>query len=489
MSTRRQLIKGGFAGLMAAGASAVMATSKNQPVQYDEVYDLVIIGAGGAGLSAGGHAAEAGKKVLIIEKMGFPGGSSAISGGQWAASGTPYQKERNIKDNEELFVKDMMEIGHQVCDPELVKAFVSASGREHDWMLKNSGIKPTTVMINAGMSVPRSHQYKASEVTMFYYNYTKKNGAKILTGVKAEHLLWDNDKQEITGVKVTDKDGNVKNYGSKNGVLLATGGFARSPELLAKYSPGSKNAAAISGLGTTGDGIRMAQEYGADVADVAYVKPTYGFTLNPKHIDDKSSVFYSGAIIVNNGGKRFIRENDSYKTIGEAALAQNKSQSFLVFDEQIRLKSLNNDPREKKFMAEKGKTDYGFVGNTIEEVAQKAGIDPKVLRKTVDEYNATAPNGNDSLGRKTLAGNYGKPTALTQAPFVIIPATACLLTTYCGLKVNKNLQVVDVFGEPIKGLYAAGEVCGGFHGKSSMSGTGFAKAFSLGRLAYENMVK
>ena len=307
-----------------------------------------------------------------------------------AADGTPYQKERNIKDNEELFVKDMMDIGHHICDPELVKAFVSASGREHDWMLKNSGIKPTTVMINAGMSVPRSHQYKASEVTMFYYNYAKKNGAKILTGVKAEHLLWDNDKQEITGVKVTDKDGNVKNYGSKNGVLLATGGFARSPELLAQYSPGSKNAAAISGLGTTGDGIRMAQEYGADVADVAYVKPTYGFTLNPKHIDDKSSVLYSGALIVNNGGKRFIRENDSYKTIGEVALAQNKAQSFLVFDEQIRLNSLNNDPREKKFMAEKGKTNYGFVGNTIEEVAQKAGIDPKVLRKTVDEYNATA---------------------------------------------------------------------------------------------------
>jgi len=111
-----------------------------------------------------------------------------------AADGTPYQKERNIKDNEELFVKDMMDIGHHICDPELVKAFVSASGREHDWMLKNSGIKPTTVMINAGMSVPRSHQYKASEVTMFYYNYAKKNGAKILTGVKAEHLLWDNDK-------------------------------------------------------------------------------------------------------------------------------------------------------------------------------------------------------------------------------------------------------------------------------------------------------
>ena len=489
MSTRRQLIKGGIAGLFSAGAASVMATPKDQPQQFDEVYDLVIIGAGGAGLSAGGHAAEDGMKVLILEKMSFPGGSSAISGGPWAAAGTPFQKAENIVDSEELFIKDMMEVGHGVCDPELVKAFVSASGREHDWMTKTSGMKPIKVMVNSGMSVPRSHRYNSSKVTMFYYEYAKKMGAKIVMNAKAEHLLWDNDKKEITGVSVSDKNGNIKNYGSKNGVLLATGGFARNPKLLAKYSPGSKDAVAISGGGTTGDGLLMAQEYGADVADVAYVKPTYGFTLNPKHVSDKSSVFYAGALIVNNKGKRFIRENDSYKTIGEAALAQDKGQSFMVFDETIRVQALPKDPREPRFMGEKGKTDFGFVGNTIEEVAQKAGIDPKALRATVDDYNANAPKGTDSLGRNTLAGGYGKPIALTEAPFVIIPATACLLSTYCGLKVNKDLQVLDVFGEPIKGLYAAGEVCGGFHGQSSMSGTGFAKAFSLGRLAYESMTQ
>ena len=130
----------------------------------------------------------------------------------------------------------MMEVGHGVCDPELVKAFVSASGREHDWMTKTSGMKPIKVMVNSGMSVPRSHRYNSSKVTMFYYEYAKKMGAKIVMNAKAEHLLWDNDKKEITGVSVSDKNGNIKNYGSKNGVLLATGGFARNPKLLAKYS-------------------------------------------------------------------------------------------------------------------------------------------------------------------------------------------------------------------------------------------------------------
>ena len=97
MSTRRQLIKGGIAGLFSAGAASVMATPKDQPQQFDEVYDLVIIGAGGAGLSAGGHAAEDGMKVLILEKMSFPGGSSAISGGQWPLMAPPIRKNATSK--------------------------------------------------------------------------------------------------------------------------------------------------------------------------------------------------------------------------------------------------------------------------------------------------------------------------------------------------------------------------------------------------------
>ena len=420
--------------------------------------------------------------------MGVPGGSSAISGGQWAVAGTKFQKEKGIKDDQALFIKDMMAVGHNICKRELVEAFVKASSLEFDWFIKNSGMTPVTVMVNSGMSVPRAHRFDSSKVTMFYYDYAVKHGAKVVFDTKAGHLLWDNVKKAVVGVSVI-QDGKIRRIKSRKGVLIATGGFARNKELLAKYSPKSQNAVAISGAGTTGDGMLMAQEYGADVLDVAYVKPTYGFTLNPKHVSDKSSVFYAGAIIVNRDAKRFIRENDSYKTIGEAALSQKNGESFMVFDENIRVQALPKDPREKRFMGTRGKTDFGFVGNTIEEVAKNAGLDPKTLAQTIADYNKHVPDASDPMGRNTLAGNYGKPIAIEKPPFVIIPATACLLSTYCGLRVDPELHVIDVFGKPIKGVFAAGEVCGGFHGESSMSGTGFGKAFSLGRLAADEMVK
>lgn len=202
-----------------------------------------------------------------------------------------FQKKEGIKDNNELFIKDMMDVGHGLADPELVKAFVENSKTELEWMTTTSGMSPIKIMVNSGMSVPRSHRFDSSKLTMFYYNYAKEHGAKIETNAKAEHRIWDNDKRKIIGVVVSRKGKDPVNVKSKLGVLITTGGFARNPELLAKYSPKSKNAAAISGVGTTGDGLLIAQEYGADVTDVTFAKPTYGFTLTPKTVQDKSSVF------------------------------------------------------------------------------------------------------------------------------------------------------------------------------------------------------
>lgn len=484
MSSRRSFLK--FFAVSTSCLGTFEVTKASETSQFEPSYDLIVVGAGGAGLSAAGHAASLGKKVLVLEKMSFPGGSSMISGGQWAASGTDYQRKHNVSDSEKLFFDDMMAVGGNLAEPSLVKMYIEASNKEHEWFAKESGVKPIKLMVTAGQSVPRGHKYDAAKVTGFYLDYAKRNGAVILTNMNVRHLLKDT-KDVVVGVEVLNKDGQVKKFYSKTGVLLATGGFARSPELLAKYSPKSRKAQSISGSGATGDGIKMAQEFGGDVADVAYVKPTYGFILNPKHAQDMTTVYYQGAIIVNKEGKRFTREDDSYKNIGEAALAQKDAASFLVMDERIRKAAVQKDPRNPRILGQKGKTDFGFTGNTIEEAATRAGIPPATLRKTIDEYNANAPKGTDPLGRKSLTSGFGKPLPLQEGPFVIIPATACILSTYCGLRVNDKLNVLNVYGKPIKGLYAAGEVCGGFHGSSSMSGTGFSKAFALGRIAAENM--
>ena len=233
----------------------------------------------------------------------------------------------------------------------------------------------------------------------------------------------------------------------------------------------------------------MAQEFGAGLRDMAYIQPTYGYLPFPQSSRDKTSAFYAGGIIVNCAGRRFVDESLSYKTIGELALQQAGGKTFIVFDDIVRRQALTKDPRERQYFGEKGKVNRGFAADSIRALAQKAGIDADVLEQTVRLYNKTAPQGKDVLGRQTLTYTYGKPLPLTEPPFVAIETSAALLTTYCGIHVDPQMHVINVFGERINGLYAAGEVTGGVHGASSVSGTGFAKAFAMGRIAVESITE
>jgi fumarate reductase flavoprotein subunit len=489
MNTRRNFLKTGFAGL-AAGVTmtAVHASPVKAPAKYDQEYDFVIIGAGNGGLSAASHAAEAGLKVLVLEKMPFVGGSSTICGGSWAASGTQMQKDAKIQDSEELFVEDMLKTGKQQNDPELVKRYVKETNKEYDFLLKN-GVTAHDVHAAGGMSVPRVHAFTPSKVVAFYKSYAEKHGAKILTQATAERLLWNADEGKVEGVRILYR-GKPLTIKSKYGVLLASGGFARNQKLLGKYNPAMLKAMAVSGPGNAGDGLKMALSLGADTEDMNYIKATYGFKPNGD-ASEKSYAYYNGGIIVNKDGKRFVDESLSYKLIGDKALVQPEAKTFTVLDHNVMKTAMATDRREIKFwqnVDKDGTSPIAFVGKTLEEAAQKAGIAADALKKTIDEYNAVAPKGEDPIGRKHLSGNVGTPVALTEGPWIIMPATAAMIATYCGVKVNPDTQVIDVYGEPIKGLYAAGEICGGFHGAAYVTGTAFSKAAAFGRVAAEQAI-
>lgn len=490
MTNRRNFIKAGLFSAMTAGLShEAVAVPVKAPVKYDDAYDFVVIGAGNAGLSAAGYAAQAGLSVVVLEKMPTVGGSSAICGGSWAASGTQMQKDAGVKDSEEIFVEDMLKTGGHMNDPELVKAYVRETNREYEWLLKN-GVKALDVHAAGGMSVPRVRAFRPSEVVEFYRSYAVKHGAKLELRTTAERLLWDSEKECVSGVRVKAR-GKTKNIQARYGVLLASGGFARNPELLGKYVPAMKSAWAVAGLGNTGDGLKMGLSLGADVLDTNYIKATYGFKPQGS-ASEKSYIYYNGGIIVNKEGKRFVNESISYKLIGDKALTQPEAKTFTVFDNKVRQAGMKADRREIPFWKDvetKGTSPMGFVGKTIEEAAEKAGIPPKQLAETIRAYNETAPVGKDPLGRKTLSGGVGKPVPLTEGPFVVMPATAAMIATYCGLKVDTKARVIDVYGEPISGLYAAGEICGGFHGAAYMTGTAFSKAAAFGRVAAEQVEK
>ena len=178
--------------------------------------------------------------------------------------------------------------------------------------------------------------------------------------------------------------------------------------------------------------------------------------------------------------------------LGDAALNQKDGASYLVFDEAIRVRQMAHRSQDRALFSpidEGKKLDYVFSGKTVEEAAAKAGLPGEVVAATVKKYNEDiSATGRDSeFGRETLTSGFGKPVKIEKGPFYVMPATAVLIATYCGVCINPKAQVIDVFGKPIGNLYAAGEVTGGVHGAAYMTGTAWGKAMAFGCRAVKSI--
>ncbi|MEG1834385.1 MAG: flavocytochrome c, partial [Burkholderiaceae bacterium] len=454
------------------------------PEKWDEETDIVIIGAGGAGLTAAVHAVDKKLGVIVLEKLPLVGGSSIICGGGFAVAGTDIQKALKIEDSKDLFFKDIMSVGENRNNPAVVRAYVDNALPTYQWMVDH-GVVMDKTKLNANGSARRSVDVDPTSAITVLRDYATKRGAKILMRTPAERLAFDNASGRITGVfaKVKGKTVAIR---ARKGVLIASGGFARNKEMLGQYVPRMENSISICGLGSNGDGLKMAQAYGADVADMPYIKGTFGFTTKPSTIADMNLVFFDGGIIVNQKGQRFVNESISKKTIGDHALDQAGGVTYQIWDESIRQYALNGGFFIKRY--EDRVKDSLIVGNTIAEVASKAGLDPAAVEATIKEYNGYVDGGKDlRFGRTTKTLDFGKIVKIEKAPFYIMPSRTVLLSTYCGIKINEKTEVIDVFGKVIPGLYAAGEVSGGFHGASYLGSTAFGKALVFGYVAAQVM--
>ncbi|WP_181804497.1 FAD-dependent oxidoreductase, partial [Streptomyces shenzhenensis] len=267
-------------------------------------------------------------------------------------------------------------------------------------------------------------------------------------------------------------------------VVLATGGFSRSRDMLTRFAPQMKDALLAGGAENRGDGLLMAWQLGAGMRDLPYVKGTYGIYHEPHPGEDGTGILavYKGAIAVDRAGHRFVDESIPYKALGDASLARPTARTWQVFDATTMAET--NDEVPIYDFGDRLRAGMLETAGTIGELAVRLGTEPGVLEATVARYNDAIARGEpDPFGRVHLVGGVGARRPVDKPPFYAQLSGTVVLATYCGVTVDPTMRVLDAFGEPIPRLYAAGELVGGFHGAGYMTGTSIGKSAVFGRVA------
>ncbi|GLY91836.1 FAD-dependent oxidoreductase [Actinoallomurus iriomotensis] len=444
-----------------------------------EHYDVVVLGGGLAGAAAAAQATEEGARVLLAEKRAVLGGSSVLSAGLTAFAGTDEQRAAGIDDGPDLLRGDLVEVGAHRPDESLIDTYCAEQTGTYHW-LRSHGAVFGAPRAASGQSVPRSHPVDVAALIDSLTRRARARGAELRHRSRARRLLMDGD--HAAGVSL-DGPGGVSEVPA-SAVVIATGGFVRNPRLLAAFAPAMERALKAGGDANTGDGLLMGCKAGAGLADMPYVKGTFGIFPWPSPAEGGHGILavYKGAIAVNGEGHRFVDESRPYKEIGDACLAQPEGIAFQIMDDSVLAQT---DPEVAIYdFAPRLAAGQARRADTLAGLADALGIPADALEAGVADYNGRLERGEpDAFGRATLSGGVGTPRPIQGPPYYGYPCTTVLLSTYCGLTVDPAAHVLDVFGETIPGLYAAGEVTGGFHGAGYVTGTSLGKSAIFGRIA------
>ena len=450
--------------------------------------DVVVIGAGGAGLVAAIEAKLNGaKNVAVLEKMAFAGGNTLISGGEYAAPNNWIQEKKGIQDSKDIFYNDILKGGDNEGDPKLVRVLADNALDGAKWLRDYVDVTfEDRQLFFGGHSVERSLVPKdATGVEMIKKLLAKADelGIKVYYETPATELIVDKDR--VVGVKAESATTDYT-FNAKNGVIIASGGFGSNVQMRMKYNKDIDDSIlSTNTVGITGDGIVMAEKVGAKLEDMQFIQ-TYP-TCDPI----SGALLYfgdvrlaGGSILVNQEGKRFVEELQRRDVISMAIKSQPGSVAYQFCDQA----QVDNSGVAEHH---KGEVEYLFnnkllvKANTIKEAADFFGIDAKELEKTVDKYNEYAKNGKDLEFNKR-----GKLTPFDKnGPFYIMKAVPAVHHTMGGLKIDENARVINQNGEPIKGLYAAGEVTGDIHGTNRLGSDAIADITVFGKIAGKNVMQ
>ncbi len=449
-----------------------------KPVKIEKT-DLLIVGSGAAGFTASMAVREAGvKNLIMIEKMAVPGGNSQLAAGGMNAAGTKFQKRAGIEDNPQLMFDDTMKGGKNVSNPDLVRVLADKSNESIEWLDKH-GATLSHVGQGGGSSAARMHgpaggAFVGPYLSKFFRDEAAKSNLDLRLNTKLVKLIKGTN-GEIIGALVKGKHTGIYQIDAK-AVILATGGIGANPELIQKLRPDiSPEVKTSNQPGSQGDGIILGENVGAAVVDAKEIQ------LNPtllvgSPVIVSETVRGAGAVFVNKEGKRFISELTTRDKTSAAVSKQTGGVAYEIFDQKVRDKVKQTGAAFELGLAKEGRT--------LEELGKNAGIDPKNLAATIAQYNKYAEAGNDpEFGRPKISAKVDTPN------FYAIEVTPAIHYYMGGLKINPQAKVIDKNGKVIEGLFAAGEVTGGVHGKNRLGGNSISETITFGRISGEEAAK
>lgn len=455
---------------------------QNNDNEYDEIrpsekqYDVIIVGAGGAGLSAAVMAAREGASVAVLEKMSEPGGNTVRATAMYNCVDDKLQHPLGIYDSEEDFYNETYNGGYQKAKPELVRILTSQAD-EGKLFLEELGLQFDTVIDNClGGKIARGHYslaHNGTDYVQVLWQACNDLGVDFYLNTKANELIMAQD--SVIGVEAYRKGETIEFY-ANNGVVLASGGFGQNVEMRMYYNRNLTGELLCSNApGATGDGIIMASKIGASLINMEYIELyPMGDSYDGGLRNSIPNVINKG-ILVNQQGQRFVREDGARDVLSQAILDQKGSYAYSIVDDDFEIFADDRSYLE-------GLVLMGYVekANSIDELAQLIDVDADILINTIDQYNQSVALQSDCLGRETLINAIDKP------PFYANMKKPTIHHTLGGIEINEMAQVLNQDKQPINGLFAAGEVTGGIHGANRLGGNSFPDMIVFGRIAGKN---
>lgn len=474
----------------AGGGELSAVVDSGEAAETEYTADVCVVGGGGGGCVAAIRAAQAGAKVVVMEKCGILGGSTNVSGGALNAVDPYRQEKQGIEDSVEKFYQSTLEGGHNIGDPVLVDFLTAHAMESVEWLEEIGCAFKMKVGSATGSLGERSHytvKPAGSGYTDAFRDWIANNPDKItvVAGTQATELITGSD-GSVTGVRGRREDGEEIAVTAKS-VVLATGGFGSNVEYRQQVNTGVWAEVPLDEtIGCTnikpcaqGDGLKLAESVGAELIGLSDIQlhpcGTPGTGLM-QHIRTSGR----NRVFVNEEGARFVSEGAARDTLCKAIFDQTNSTYWIVVN-KVRYPSLTEPDKDGERLKDMIALGSVIAADTLEELASATGMDEAKLKDSIDTYNAVvAGEMEDPFG---FEANNSADVQLTEGPWYACKKVPTVHHTMGGIRIDVDSQVLDASGSPIANLYAVGECTGGIHGSNRLGGNAIADIMTFGRNA------